>query len=41
MYDSCDKEIIHASRFLVILILSNHLTSPKSVNEYFAFNLFL
>ena len=41
MYNDCDKELIRTSRSLVILIPSNQLAGPKSVNEYFCFNLFL
>ena len=41
MYDDCKREIIHVSRSLVILIPSNQLAGPKSVNEYFCFNLSL
>ena len=41
MYDSCDRKMVRASISLVILIPSNHLAGPKSVSEYFDFNLSL
>ena len=41
IYDSCDRAIVCASLSLVILIPSNHLAGPKSVSEYFDFNLSL
>jgi hypothetical protein len=41
MYVSCDKDIVCASKSLVIFMPSNQLAAPKSVNKYFFFNLFL
>jgi len=41
MYDACDKDIVRASKSLVILIPNNQLAAPKSVNEYLSFNLSL
>ena len=39
IYIACDS--VHASRSLVILIPSNQLAAPRSVNEYLCFNLSL
>ena len=38
MYDSYDNDIIQSLRFLLILIPSNQLAGPRSVNEYLFFN---
>ena len=41
MYEACDREVVHASISLVILIPNNQLAVPRLVNEYLSFNLSL
>ena len=41
IYVACDSDIVPALRSLVILIPSNQLAAPRSVNEYLCFNLSL
>lgn len=41
MYDDCEREIVRASRSLLILIPRSHFTAPKSVSEYLVFSLSL
>ena len=41
MQDNLESEIICTSKSLVVLIPNNQLASPKSVKEYFSFNLSL